>query len=146
MLRHSISSFHSTTQKGLANRTPCLQIPYTFVRGNSDYVHLPLATDGAGFWAEIDTVPEVDFVNGYAWAIASYSSVVLNLFTSRYDLAYTASKGRDLLMKQDCWQFPSRSPVLLVLLVLHQGCWCSKKTRKPIEEFSLSQPVFSKMK
>ena len=60
-----------------------MQIPYTFVRGNSDYVHLPLSTNGAGFWSEITTVPQVDFVNGYAWAIASYSSVVLNLFTSR---------------------------------------------------------------
>lgn len=59
------------------------KIPYTFVRGNSDYVHLPLSTNGAGFWTEITTVPAVDFVNGYAWAIASYSSVVLNLFTSR---------------------------------------------------------------
>lgn len=60
-----------------------IQIPYTFVRGSSDYVHLPLSTDGKGTWSEIKTVPAVDFINGYAWAIASYSTVVLNLFTSR---------------------------------------------------------------
>lgn len=60
-----------------------LQIPYTFVRSSSDYVHLPLSTNGNGFWSEINTVPTVDFVNGYAWAIATYSDVVLNLFFTR---------------------------------------------------------------
>ena len=60
-----------------------LQIPYTFVRASSDYVHLPVELLDDGTWAEIDTVPTVDFVNGYSWAIASYSAVVLDLFLAR---------------------------------------------------------------
>jgi hypothetical protein len=47
----------------------CLQVPYTFVRGSSDYVHLPLSTDGSGVWSDIETVPAVDFINGYSYAV-----------------------------------------------------------------------------
>lgn len=60
-----------------------MQIPYVFIRGKSDYVHLPLRTDGNGVWDEIKTVPAVDFINGYAYAIASYSTVVLDLLMAR---------------------------------------------------------------
>lgn len=59
------------------------KIPYTFVRGSSDYVHLPLSSRRVGVWDEVKTVPPVDFVNGYAYAIASYSTVVLDLLTAR---------------------------------------------------------------
>lgn len=59
------------------------KVPYTFVRGSSDYVHLPLSTDGSGVWSDIETVPAVDFINGYSYAIASFSTVVLDLFTHR---------------------------------------------------------------
>ena len=40
------------------------QIPYTFVRANSDYTHLPLETDGYGNWVEQTNVPEVNFETG----------------------------------------------------------------------------------
>ena len=40
------------------------QIPYTFVRANSDYTHLPLTTDGFGNWVEQTNVPAVNFETG----------------------------------------------------------------------------------
>lgn len=79
----------------------CLQIPYTFVRGASDYTHLPLMMDPDGTFSEIDTVPQVDFINGYSWAIASYSAVVLDLFTARWAFLCL---GKGLLWCKSKWK------------------------------------------
>lgn len=70
-----------------------MQIPYVFVRGASDYVHLPLSNEGNGVWDQIDSVPPVDFINGYAYAIASYSTVVLDMLASRCMAANSGSSA-----------------------------------------------------
>ena len=51
-----------------------LQVPYTFVRASSDYVHLPVELQDDGTWAEIETVPAVDFVNGYRYEFKCHSA------------------------------------------------------------------------
>ncbi|KAJ3344216.1 hypothetical protein HDU93_000006 [Gonapodya sp. JEL0774] len=64
-------------------------IPFVYVRGNSDYVHQPVIYNAtAKIWQQNGEV-EDDFAHGYAYAIASYSTVVLsylksNCLTSSY--------------------------------------------------------------
>ncbi|KXS22044.1 hypothetical protein M427DRAFT_129820 [Gonapodya prolifera JEL478] len=57
-------------------------VPFVYVRGNSDYVHQPVIyNQTAGIWQQYGNV-EDDFANGYAYAIASYSNVVLSYLKS----------------------------------------------------------------
>lgn len=56
-------------------------LPYTFVRANSDWLHAPVVRGPGRTWRQIDQTR--DFVTGYAYAIASYSTIVLSWLQSR---------------------------------------------------------------
>ncbi|KAK9811758.1 hypothetical protein WJX72_009569 [[Myrmecia] bisecta] len=58
------------------------QIPFTVIRGASNYLYKPVSHNGAGFWSYGAPFVE-DIASGYAYAIASASSAVLSLFQSR---------------------------------------------------------------
>lgn len=61
-------------------------IPYTNVRGNSNWLHHPVrletAADGSAFWSYETIMPD-NFGAGYGYAIASYSSLTLGMFQKR---------------------------------------------------------------
>lgn len=60
------------------------KIPYTTVRGNSNWLHHPAKLDDAatGVWSYEKIMPN-NFFAGYSYAIASYSSLVLGVFKKR---------------------------------------------------------------
>jgi hypothetical protein len=57
------------------------RIPFTTIRGMSNWDHTPIQYLGDGNWTSSD-FPE-DFVNGYAYAIATSATVVMNTLKAR---------------------------------------------------------------
>ncbi|MEW5311428.1 MAG: hypothetical protein WDW38_003144 [Sanguina aurantia] len=62
--------------------TTLRSIPYTHVRTISNWLHSPVIQVKSGEWAIYRDVPE-DYVNGYAYAIATGSALVMSLFQDR---------------------------------------------------------------
>ncbi|EFJ50281.1 hypothetical protein VOLCADRAFT_89239 [Volvox carteri f. nagariensis] len=58
------------------------RIPYTNVRTLSNWVHQPVGKVAEGEWRVYQEVPE-DYVNGYAYAIATGSATIMSLFQQR---------------------------------------------------------------
>ncbi|GIL75443.1 hypothetical protein Vretimale_8072 [Volvox reticuliferus] len=63
-------------------KTTTRRIPYTNVRTLSNWIHQPVGKKGEGQWEIFQEVPE-DYVNGYAYAIATGSVTVLSLYQQR---------------------------------------------------------------
>mmetsp|Transcript_12443 Transcript_12443/g.26864 ORF Transcript_12443/g.26864 Transcript_12443/m.26864 type:complete len:491 (-) Transcript_12443:204-1676(-) len=58
------------------------KIPYTNIRTASNWIHQPVQQTSPGVWEVFEEVPE-DFVNGYAYAIASGSAAILTFYQAR---------------------------------------------------------------
>ncbi|KAG2500711.1 hypothetical protein HYH03_001476 [Edaphochlamys debaryana] len=58
------------------------RIPYTNVRTLSNWIHHPVSQKSEGVWGIYQEVPE-DYVNGYAYAIATGSATILSLYQQR---------------------------------------------------------------
>lgn len=57
------------------------KLPYTVIRGNANWLHVPVTKLKDGTWRQVPV--ERDFATGYGYAIASYSSVVLTWLQTR---------------------------------------------------------------
>lgn len=66
------NAFNSTVRK----------IPYTVVRGMSDWLHGTVKQSAPGVWVPGTVVPN-DFTNGYNFAIASFSSLIMTWLQNR---------------------------------------------------------------
>ncbi|GLI61951.1 hypothetical protein VaNZ11_004513, partial [Volvox africanus] len=63
-------------------KTTKRRIPYTNVRTLSNWIHHPVGKKAEGQWEIFQEVPE-DYVNGYAYAIATGSVTILTLYQQR---------------------------------------------------------------
>ncbi|MEW5317715.1 MAG: hypothetical protein WDW38_008994 [Sanguina aurantia] len=79
----AIDDFHAAGNK---------HIPYTYVRGNSDYTHEPLKYDGMGSWSPAVPV-NANYGPGYEYAIATYSSVTMTMLKLRCMKQVAAKKN-----------------------------------------------------
>lgn len=59
------------------------KIPYVFVRGNSDWLHQPVTKSANGTWTHVSPELPTVFTDGYRYAIATTSNVVLSLMSQR---------------------------------------------------------------
>ena len=60
-----------------------VEIPYTFVRGNSDYLYNPVMQTSPGVWEDVPNPATPDFNGQYLFAIQTISLVVLTTLELR---------------------------------------------------------------
>ena len=72
------SGFSTDICKPTQELLPCKQIPYTLVRTNSDYSHVPVATTGNGIWTDATPFLAPNFQLGRLYGTFLQYSAALN--------------------------------------------------------------------